>query len=950
MILNPLQPVSTAPAIDPDPVSRLQEDLAYTVNWSRVYDTYFIYNTVYDFNSDGVNDVLRISFRDTWFSDIEVIDAVYNKTLMKYLNTGNTYLYSLIIPGDINSNGYPEIACVYVNNTILEIVLLEPATNTVLYKRTHNVDLQGYIYPLTLNHVYVNNTLEFMVAAIKNGFQPKLLSYLFTVDISTGDLLDVAVIEDKFYVLWSNLFIVDSDGDGLLDTQLTTPVVSAYIALSNLGGITGVVEVRDMGGEWSWSTSREDCIPLTIIVPYSREWELVTVVYSHVDKTGSIDSYLIETYGMYNGTRLYGVTYSLDTYNVYSLILLGESLGVLVLDKMEGSIEVHVYDTCSGVLETSIVVEETGDEVPASGTSIGDLCRDGDIDMLIGVKNRLYLVSTSGYIDYLGTMTGDIILYPSSTVLYNTSRLHLVETEITGEQYGFYAVSLVENTTETVEIAIVEPVNNTLTKTPFRVTAKTSKPVSSITLEVYCEGKLVLAKEMDYMGNNTYTATIEYLDDGVYSLVARTSYNTSEPIIVAVDNTPPKIVISKPLNNSVVRDRIELVVTVKDQSLYMVKVAVDTEIYRSISGDELGEYMATPKLLVYNTTINVSRLTDGVHTLNVTACDLLGRCSSVSIVFQKDTKPPAVDIEAPTQKLDSLYIAGKKYLVEKYPVTIRAYDENGVDKVVAYINGYNRTVYLNESGYGLLELELEPGYNNVTVVAYDVVGNSIAKTITVYLNTIDPVVDVKSIEQRGQGIYFKIACSTESIVPLSRIVVTVYSRLDTGLVEVARKEYSVREKSVVVEDYVEVPSDGYYVVKVYVEDLSGNNNTLCREVVVDTQPPQVSIVSVVVEKTRVTINWAVVDEHTNVTEVMLVIDNTKVIDVTGLNTYKISLSPGEHVIAVKAIDERGNIGEDSVKVYVEHPLELFMRKYMWLAATVLVLVILSLVTMVKLRT
>jgi len=75
-----------------------------------------------------------------------------------------------------------------------------------------------------------------------------------------------------------------------------------------------------------------------------------------------------------------------------------------------------------------------------------------------------------------------------------------------------------------------------------------------------------------------------------------------------------------------------------------------------------------------------------------------------------------------------------------------------------------------------------------------------------------------------------------------------------------------------------------------------------------------------IEGDTVTIEWSVEPGAFDVVRVEVRLDDGPWIDVTGMTSYTFTgLSEGEHVATIRAVDEAGNVVEESVEFYVELP-------------------------------
>lgn len=135
-----------------------------------------------------------------------------------------------------------------------------------------------------------------------------------------------------------------------------------------------------------------------------------------------------------------------------------------------------------------------------------------------------------------------------------------------------------------------------------------------------------------------------------------------------------------------------------------------------------------------------SALSDGSHTVNVTASDHDGNAAAAkSTAFTVDTVPPTLNVTAPADKLitnsASLNVVGSTNDATSSPVAITI-TLNGADQgtvAVGSNGGFTKTVTLAE------------GANTLVITATDAAGKSSSVTRTVKLDTSVPVVSNASI-------------------------------------------------------------------------------------------------------------------------------------------------------------------------------------------------------------
>ncbi|WFO75963.1 hypothetical protein J4526_03715 [Desulfurococcaceae archaeon MEX13E-LK6-19] len=887
-------------------------DFAYAINWSRTYSSKLQYTCIDDFNGDGVCDItIFIGTSGGWFKDVEFVDPLTNKTLMKYVSNDETKMYVYAPINDVNHNGYPEVMIIYANNTLLKVVLLEPGTNTIVYERRHPIDIKGVLYSFTSNRIVYNDTVEFTLLSTSR-VDYKTRTYIFKINATNGDLLDIKVYDNVIYTIWYNNQPIDVDGDGLADTRSPSPVVKAYFTSSD-NGINTVVEVSDINGLWSWNTSKTGYyIAFSAFTYNTSHGEVVTIRYNRLDiihKT--YNEMLFETHDLYNGTPLYAISYDLRRYGIYSILLFRDYLILLVVDNDAGEARIDIYDSYTGVLEKTINMGTISSGEIFTGANIGDLWGDNIGDLLVSIGDKLYLVSTNGSIDYLGRMNGEIFLRNKNTVIHdNESRLYLVEVKINDYTYKLYAITLRENSTITPpELTITKPKNNTLLETPFTVkTVVEGEYMEVPVLEIYSnDGKLVLRKEMTLLEDNIFTTTVETLSDGNYTIIARTGDYTSKPVVIRVDNTPPRILVISPKNKSYVRDEVLLKAFVGDDNLANITVSINNTVITKLSKTEVQQLLHDN---ILEQRIDFSKLPDGVYCLEIKAADLLGHETTARIILYKDITPPTITITLPdVVGINNIDVVGKKYSEQDYYVNITVKDNIRVDKIIVIVNNKVITTHysINRIENIHVGFRLKPGFNNITIIAYDAGGNSESKTNIIYLNTMDPVIESFEASVDGKTITYKVKALVETnFSRLSLIKIKLYKETPNEPELIYSKNIPVDDTlEYTLEDEITVQEDGKYILEITVIDVTGNNKIVQKQLVVDTTPPVIEIKDTKLEDNKYMIEWNIYDEVSGIKQILLYVDG-KPIDVTGKTIYTIELEPGTHNITIIAIDNNGN--------------------------------------------
>ena len=104
-------------------------------------------------------------------------------------------------------------------------------------------------------------------------------------------------------------------------------------------------------------------------------------------------------------------------------------------------------------------------------------------------------------------------------------------------------------------------------------------------------------------------------------------------------------------------------------------------------------------------------------------------------------------------------------------------------------------------------------------------------------------------------------------------------------------------------------SEGTYNVTVAASDAAGNNNTKTVQVIVDRTAPSVTLATPQTFEVRGPVSLGVVAADANLAKAILVIDEKREIDVTGMEAYNLDtteMADGKHTLRLTAVDIAGN--------------------------------------------
>ncbi len=337
---------------------------------------------------------------------------------------------------------------------------------------------------------------------------------------------------------------------------------------------------------------------------------------------------------------------------------------------------------------------------------------------------------------------------------------------------------------------------------------------------------------------------------------------------------------------------------------------VNTTVY--LDGEPIISYSDTG---YYVFSLDTTILDDGEHTLYVKSIDYIGTdkpfTKTLYITIIVDNNPPILNTSSPCDYVcNEVCIIGSKFHGETYPLTLHVEDTT-LYSITIIVNGVEHTIVVNDTVYsGLVNISLRKGFNSIEVIAKDKLGREVGTTLSIYLNTYNPVIELKEYSKLGNkslllDLFLKHNCPDIDI-PLSRIVVEVYKLVngewvlyksipfDLGGV----LEYRFRKT-------IDLGSDGVYHIIASLYDVSGcNTSFIIERLLLDTTPPSIDA-SAIVTDSLVHISWNVTDELSGIKTIELIVDNNTYI-VTDLDNATLELTPGRHHIMIRAIDNMGN--------------------------------------------
>jgi len=341
--------------------------------------------------------------------------------------------------------------------------------------------------------------------------------------------------------------------------------------------------------------------------------------------------------------------------------------------------------------------------------------------------------------------------------------------------------------------------------------------------------------------------------------------------LVLWDIFPPVVAITEPFNGAIfAKDTIDTFGFVAE-----VGAGLESVEYSNDGGDT---WTDLPISGMGDWTMTLSGLLDGDVTLMVRAMDIAGNTAQSTVTLTIDTTPPA------------LSIIGLPAITNMPDVSITGTVEVGSE---VFLNGKSHGIATDSAL--MIVHTLHEGVNVIVIEAMDMAGNIAMETLTVVLDTHEPVLVVNG--------------------PAGGLVTNADSVTVTGVVEVGAT-LTVGGTQVVPDETGVFTYDfdlatGENSIDVKATDDATNENMVTILVYQDQDPPNLEIQEPANED--VTMD-SLIQVHIVTDEDAKLWLNGRLLSVTGDVQMSILLVEGENTISVKAMDPAGNVATESIIV------------------------------------
>ena len=353
--------------------------------------------------------------------------------------------------------------------------------------------------------------------------------------------------------------------------------------------------------------------------------------------------------------------------------------------------------------------------------------------------------------------------------------------------------------------------------------------------------------------------------------------------VVYPDDVPPTIIIREPANNSYVNSD---AITIKwdaweDNSLYQFEIYVDNTLVATLDSSARQHSLT---------------LSEGTHKITVRAYDSYRNWDEASIIVTVDKTPPNIIITSPEN--DSWH--NTKAITVSWDMS----DNNGIDYVAVYVND-SLVGTTTETSY---TLTLEERASKITVICYDIAGNSNNDSIIVHVDVSKPSIKITNPNNYS---WFNTQFTIEWTASDN-------FGIKTFMIYINNVFYMNTTKNTVDLDL----GEGTHEIKVVVVDFAENTNSSKIIVYVDKTSPSIEISEPQndswLSSTTVNVSWTA-NDNMGINKYQIYVNN-QLYDETTNTWIIVQLDDDDYNITVRAIDNAGNINEDTIMVHIDtHP-------------------------------
>ena len=465
--------------------------------------------------------------------------------------------------------------------------------------------------------------------------------------------------------------------------------------------------------------------------------------------------------------------------------------------------------------------------------------------------------------------------------------LKIVVNDTSGKETILTNYTYIDGTPPTVSLSAPSLINDT--EVPVSWNSEDELTYVS-KIEIYVNGtKKAELPSTEQQFSGSYTVLLG--NEGIYNITVL-AYDPAGNVgkdmtFVEVDLTLPELAVEGIINNSaLIANSINVSISASDENgvKRLLVIRNDSTILNTTS-----------------TSANISiSLLDGINKIVFKAIDNAGNIRKIIYYAYKDVTPPNIEITNPAN--------GSWLASNQLNISWSASDNLELSKFEVYINGtLNKTL---PSDYGWMVISLQDGIWNITIIAYDKVGNVNASTIIIYIDTTPPIVKIESPSNNSFINKTSIIVSWDMSDNLCIEKIEVYLDGDKkGELLPPTNQYQLTNLA-----------EGEHKIKIVVYDKLGHLASDEIRIIVDLTKPSVRIEepsSNAYVSGVFTLIWSASDNF-GIQRFIIHANDQKILELNGTETKaNITLKDGVYTIKVVAIDYAGNEDYDQISVTVD---------------------------------
>lgn len=223
----------------------------------------------------------------------------------------------------------------------------------------------------------------------------------------------------------------------------------------------------------------------------------------------------------------------------------------------------------------------------------------------------------------------------------------------------------------------------------------------------------------------------------------------SEPEYTFVDCQPPRIQVDNPIDGQLIKPYAPVPIELKveddmlSNSKYLPSSIVNSVRKYTLKVEVDGSPVQTHDISVLALgqapvrKFNIPGLKPGQHAIRFSITDPSDKSDEKTIFVKADGTPPSVSITSPGNNDRITFGSGS---VPSLNIAAQATDESGIDRVEFYLDGKGVGVANTPSGGNRYTISMgisEEGQKTITVKAFDKMGNSSQRSVTIFVSFMD---------------------------------------------------------------------------------------------------------------------------------------------------------------------------------------------------------------------